>query len=43
VIYSAWDEARLRVLCAQLGADGYLSKSTSVLEIGKLLTAISGG
>src|SRR5262249_28238740 len=41
VIYSSWDEARLRVACAELGADAYLSKSTSMLEIGARLSAIS--
>jgi two-component system OmpR family response regulator len=37
VLYSAWEESRLRVLAAQLGADGFLSKSESVLAIGRRL------
>jgi DNA-binding response OmpR family regulator len=37
VLYSAWEESRLRQLAAQLGADAYISKSVSVIGIGKRL------
>jgi DNA-binding response OmpR family regulator len=37
VLYSAWEDSRLRVLAAQLGADGFLSKSVSVVAIGRRL------
>jgi len=37
VLYSAWEDSRLRVLAAQLGADGFLSKSESVVAIGRRL------
>ena len=40
VLYSAWEASRLRVLAAQLGADGYLSKSESVVAIGRRLREI---
>lgn len=46
VIYSAWDESRLRLMAQQLGADGYLSKAEPVFSIGprlaKLATAPRG-
>jgi DNA-binding response OmpR family regulator len=41
VLYSAWDEAKLRGLCAKLGGDGYVSKSESVMAIGKRLRDLS--
>lgn len=37
VLYSAWEESKLRVLAAQLGADGFISKSESVVAIGQRL------
>jgi DNA-binding response OmpR family regulator len=37
VLYSAWEASKLRVLAKQLGADGFISKSESVIAIGKLL------
>jgi DNA-binding response OmpR family regulator len=37
VLYSAWEESKLRVLAAQLGADGFISKSDSVVAFGKKL------
>lgn len=37
VLYSAWEDSRLRVLATQLGADGFLSKSESVVAIGRRL------
>jgi DNA-binding NarL/FixJ family response regulator len=39
-IYSAWDDAKLRSRCHELGADGYLSKSVSVMEMGGRLMAL---
>ncbi|HSN30915.1 MAG TPA: response regulator [Kofleriaceae bacterium] len=38
VICSAWEESRLRGLCKELGADGYISKSESMMAIGRRLT-----
>jgi len=43
VLYSAWEESRLRVLAADLGADGYLSKSESVVAIGRRLRELQRG
>jgi len=40
VLYSAWEESKLRVLAAQLGADGFISKSDSVLSFGRKLRAL---
>jgi DNA-binding response OmpR family regulator len=37
VLYSAWEESKLRVLANQLGADGYISKSDSIVAFGKKL------
>lgn len=37
VLYSAWEESKLRVLAAQLGADGFISKSDSVVTFGRRL------
>ena len=37
VLYSAWEESKLRVLAAQLGADGFISKSDSVVTFGRKL------
>ena len=37
VLYSAWEESKLRVLSAQLGADGFISKSDSVVSFGRKL------
>ena len=33
VLYSAWEDAKLRTLASGLGADAYLSKSESVFSI----------
>jgi DNA-binding response OmpR family regulator len=33
-LYSAWDLSRLRAISAELGADGFISKSESVALIG---------
>jgi DNA-binding NarL/FixJ family response regulator len=40
VLYSAWEESRLRDLARRAGADGYLSKGESVLAIGPKLRAL---
>jgi DNA-binding response OmpR family regulator len=40
VLYSAWEESKLRVLAAQLGADGFISKSDSVTAFGRRLRAM---
>ncbi len=42
ILYSAWEESRLRSLANKLGADGYLSKSESVIAIGKRLRDVKG-
>jgi len=43
VLYSAWEESRLRLLAAELGADGYLSKSESVITLGRRLRDLQRG
>jgi two-component system, OmpR family, response regulator len=43
VLYSAWEESKLRVLALQLGADGYISKSESVIAIGRRLQDLQRG
>ena len=43
VLYSAWEDTRLRALAHQLGADGFLSKSESVVAIGQRLQALLRG
>jgi len=43
VLYSAWEDSKLRVLAAQLGADGFISKSESVLAIGSRLRTMPPG
>lgn len=40
VLYSAWEESKLRVLASQLGADGFISKSDSVTAFGRRLRAL---
>jgi len=40
VLYSSWEESRLRVLASQLGADGFISKSDSVTSFGRRLRAM---
>jgi DNA-binding response OmpR family regulator len=40
VLYSSWEESKLRVLAAQYGADGFLSKSESVIAFGRRLRAM---
>lgn len=42
VLYSAWEESKLRALCKQLGADAYISKSESVIGIGRKLRELQG-
>jgi len=43
VLYSAWEDSRLRSLSLRLGADGYISKSESVIAIGKRLRDLYRG
>ena len=43
ILYSAWEDAKLRVLVRQLGADGYISKSESVMAIGRRLHELQRG
>jgi DNA-binding response OmpR family regulator len=43
VLYSAWEESKLRRLALQLGADSYLSKSVSVIGIGQKLRELLKG
>ena len=42
VIYSAWEESRLRLMAQQLGADGYISKGEPVFAIGPRLKKLAG-
>ena len=37
VLYSAWEDSKLRVRALQLGADGFISKSESVVALGRRL------
>lgn len=43
IVYSAWDESRLRTMAQQLGADGYLSKGEPIFSIGSRLTELAKG
>ncbi|HEY0189840.1 MAG TPA: response regulator [Kofleriaceae bacterium] len=43
VLYSAWEESKLRILALQVGADGFISKSESVLAIGRRLHELHRG
>jgi DNA-binding NarL/FixJ family response regulator len=43
VLYSAWETSRLRALALQLGADGFISKSESVVAIGRRLQDLQRG
>ena len=43
VLYSAWEDSKLRSLAMQLGADAYISKSVSVIGIGQRLRDLYGG
>jgi hypothetical protein len=42
VLYSAWEEPKLRQLASQLGADAFISKSESVFAIGARLRTLAG-
>jgi DNA-binding NarL/FixJ family response regulator len=42
VLYSAWEDSRLRKLAQALDADGYISKSESVFALGPKLRAVAG-
>jgi two-component system, OmpR family, response regulator len=41
VLYSAWEESKLRVIAARLGADGFISKSDSVVTFGRKLRSLA--
>lgn len=43
VLYSAWEDSKLRGLANQLGADAYISKSESVFAIGGRLRELVQG
>jgi DNA-binding response OmpR family regulator len=43
VLYSAWEASKLRVLAMQLGVDGFISKSESVVAIGRRLQDLQRG
>lgn len=43
VLYSAWETSKLRALALQLGADGFISKSESVVAIGRRLQDMQRG
>ncbi|NVB80068.1 MAG: response regulator [Kofleriaceae bacterium] len=42
VLYSAWEDSKLRKLAASVGADAYLTKSESVFAIGGKLRDLAG-
>ena len=42
VLYSAWEDSKLRGLAAKLGADAFMSKSESVFSIGGRLRELCG-
>jgi DNA-binding NarL/FixJ family response regulator len=42
VLYSAWEESRLRALAREIKADGYISKSESVVTIARKLQTMQG-
>ena len=37
LLYSGWEDSKLRALAIELGADGFISKSESVVGIGRKL------
>lgn len=43
LLYSAWDDGKLRSLVRELGADGFISKSESVVAIGRRLHELQRG
>jgi DNA-binding response OmpR family regulator len=43
ILYSAWEESKLRSLAARLGADAFISKSESVFSIGGRLRDLVRG
>lgn len=43
VLYSAWEESKLKTLAARLGADAFISKSESVFSIGTRLRHLLRG
>jgi DNA-binding NarL/FixJ family response regulator len=43
VLYSAWEDSKLRGLASRLGADAFISKSESVFAIGNRLRDVVRG
>jgi DNA-binding NarL/FixJ family response regulator len=43
LLYSAWEDAKLRVLAQRLDVDGYISKSESLVGIERRLRQLAGG
>jgi two-component system, OmpR family, response regulator len=43
VLYSAWEDSKLRALAREHGADGFISKSESVINIGRRLRELHQG
>jgi DNA-binding NarL/FixJ family response regulator len=43
VLYSAWEDSKLRGLATKIGADAYISKSESVFSIGSRLKELMKG
>lgn len=43
ILYSAWEDSKLRKLVLQTGADAFISKSESVVAIGRRLRELKGG
>lgn len=43
VLYSAWEDSKLRGLAKQFGADGYICKSESVFALGQRLRDMNRG
>ncbi|HEY6033584.1 MAG TPA: response regulator [Kofleriaceae bacterium] len=41
ILYSAWEESKLKKLAAELGAEGYVSKSESVFALGPKLRKLA--
>jgi len=43
VLYSAWEDSKLKKLALELGAQGYVSKSESVFALGDKLRQLARG
>jgi two-component system OmpR family response regulator len=42
VLYSAWEDSKLRKLATTIGVDGYISKSESVMALAAKLRSVAG-